>query len=166
MTILCCCSQQTNGLDWMSITGLIVAIIAIVITLYAIYAGKRVEISVDKFDKLCREPLEERLKVLDELFDKHRTELIHKHLVLISDITSDLGLLFVALNSIYPKLDVNSLQDRTHVFSDTAFANNTHRLFFIQSSYLQMKIDLFDQVYKYALYKEVKFLSLKLHFWR
>jgi hypothetical protein len=160
MSLLCChCPPPDSGVNLTSIIGLIVAVAAIIITLYAIYAAKRVEISANKFNKLCIEPIEAKLKILDDLFETKRLEEIHNHLSTITDITGDLALLCVELKKVYPKLDVNALQESTYILSDAAYANSSYLLFFVQSEFLKMKIDIFDKVYTYALYKEVKFLS-------
>jgi hypothetical protein len=144
--------------DFISYLALAISILSIVTTIFVVYLAKRVEIKVNKFNRLCLEPLESSFNSIFEHFDSYRNDSIHKHLKELFNACSDLTSQLVAIKSIYPKLDTAILQDRFSEFTDKAYANQSELFYTLQSDFLRVKIQILSEVYNYALEKETKFL--------
>lgn len=77
------------------------------------------------------------------------------NLVVLSDSLTDLALFLDAMRILYPKMDIDKLQDRINDFSDKIFETKEN----IDHEFLKMKISLLDSVYNYAL-KEIPFFHI------
>ena len=135
--------------------SLFVGLATILITIYVVYLGKKVEIKTNKFNKLCLEPLEVKFKILEDLYISNRDDELNKHLKDINDHVNDLCLLLAETKEIYPKLDINVLQDISHEFTDFAFQQKTEKLHATKSLFLKTKVKILSRVYDFALDKEI-----------
>lgn len=152
------CEQyyQDGSTDYLSI---FIGVATIFITIYVVYLGKKVEIKINKFNKLCLEPLESEFKLLENLFIVNRNNTIQGYLNQINDHNSDLCLILTEIKEIYPKMDVDQLQDISHEFTDMAFQHQNEKLYIIQAVFLRTKIKILSRVYNYALEREINFIN-------
>lgn len=151
--------QESSGPDWITI---LFAGAAVFVTIYVVFLGKRVEIKINKFNKLCFEPLEIKFDVLQNILEDKKNDDITLHLNTISEISADFTLVLTQIKHIYPKLNVDELQDMFHDnFTDIAFANGTNKMYTILGDFLKTKITILEKVYDYALFKELKIFSIK-----
>ena len=157
--LLCCdCScklikESTSGPDWMTI---IIAVATVLVTIYVVYLGKKVDIKLDKFKKLCFEPLESKFQFLTDYMEQNKNDSINNHLNPITEIVTDFNLILVQIKTIYPKLDVNVLQNLFIEFTDEAYRNPSNMMYSIYGDLLRTKVRIFEKVYNYALDKELK----------
>lgn len=138
----------------------IISIIALFFAVYVVILSKKVEISINEFNKLCLEPMEKKFALCDSIIEQNRNVPVRLHLNDLSSNITDINVLLTCIKGIYPKLDINELQDISIVFTDEAFNNINNNLSTIQLAFLTMKISMLKKIYDYSLYQEVKFSKL------
>jgi hypothetical protein len=144
----------------LSCIAIVISLLTILITLYVVYITKRVEININKFNYLCLEPLESSFHAIFKHFESYRNDTISNHRKELTTAAEDLTLQLIAIKNIYPKLDINRLQNKFQEFTDKAYNNPSEMFYTLQSDFVRVKIQILSDVYDYALYKETSFLSL------
>ncbi|MBA3704576.1 MAG: hypothetical protein H0W84_01335 [Bacteroidetes bacterium] len=150
--------EVSSGTDWFTI---IIALATVGVTIYVVYLGKKVEIKISRFNKLCFDPLELKFNFLADLIQEHKTEQISNHLNAITEISTDFNLVLTQIKHVYPKLDIDKLQDIFQEFTDKAFANQQEGMYSIFGDFLGIKVRILNKVYDYALISELKVLKFR-----
>lgn len=168
---MCCChhhceiTNYSSGGDsnniWITVC---VAVVTIIVTVYVVYLGKRVEISTNRFNKICLEPLVDKFEIFHQFLKDHKYEEVSEHLMEVTNFSTDLNIFLIQLRTIYPKLDINKLQDISISFSDIAYSNQLENMITIESEFLKTKINVINEVYNYCLYSEVKYFFKPFQF--
>jgi hypothetical protein len=138
----CAQEQSQSVLDWLS---LIIAFIALVISIITLIYSKRKEIEYDKFKTIAIGQIDEEFDVIFKLIERYKRNEID--LSYFSDALTNLTLLLLSLRSIYKKMDIDKLQDIINKFSDNVFENDGD----ILTNYIFMKTSLYSKIYNYAL---------------
>ena len=154
-------SGGDSGSLWIT---LLIGFVTIVATVYVVYLGKRVEISTNRFNKICLEPLESKFKNFNEFLDEHKTQEVSKYLMRVTNFNTDLNIFLIQMRNVYPKLDINKLQDISISFSDYAYSVSNEKISSIESEFLKTKIIILNEVYNYCLYSEVKYFFKPFQF--
>jgi hypothetical protein len=161
----CQCNASDGG-NFFDILTEILTFVTIIITLLSVVLSKRVEIRFTKFENLCLNIVNEKFDYFFNYINRFETEVIRLHLTTITELNTDFNLLLVELRAIYPKIDIDFLQNLSHEFTDKAYANQSLRMGILVSDFLVMKIKMLDKLYDYALRHEMPFLSMVFAFGR
>lgn len=145
-------NESSSSNDWITVT---IAILAVIVTVLVVFIGKSIEIKINKFNKLCLEPLELQFSLLETIILKDRSELISGYLPAISEIATDFTLIIVQIKIIYPKLNIDELQDLFHEFTDKAYENKSEMLYSIFGDFVGTKVKILHKIHTYALSKEL-----------
>jgi hypothetical protein len=154
----CCCNlnpQESSSFDWVTT---LLAVIALIVSIYLIYLSKKVEIKTNKFNKLCLEPLEKYFDVLSDLILINKDNAISLYLNDITSINSDINVFLTKVKTIYPDLNIDFLQDTSIVFTDKAYENGLQNLqmYTIFGDFLEARMIILDTVYNHSIEKEIR----------
>lgn len=158
MIFYCNCLKDSTGFN--DYAPVIISIIALFFAIYVVILSKKVEISINKFNKLCLEPMEKKFASCESIIEQNKNAAVRVHLNELTSNITDLNVLLTCVQRIYPKLNIDELQDISFVFTDKAFNNINSNMSTIQLDFLTMKITMLKKTYDYSIYQEVKFSKL------
>lgn len=151
-----CCHFNSNDSN---VFTYIVAISTIIITIYVVYLSKRVDLKVEKFNKLCLDPLLANFSLQEDFIKNNGSETVSSKLMNLNELNNDLTILFSIIHQSYPSLNVNELQDITHEYTDSFFHLQNQLLYEIQGDLLKTKIRILDKIYNHVYHKEISIFS-------
>ncbi len=149
------CVPSSDGISYTDIISIIVAVLAVYISVRTIVITKKKEIEYDKFKRITLELLNEQFDIISEKINLYKSNQIS--LARFSDSLTDLTLFFNSMRVLYPKMNVDELQDKINNFSDNIFEDSEN----IDYNFIYLKTSLFALVYDYAII-EIPFFS----FWK
>lgn len=152
-----CIKSSPNVIDY---APTFISIIALLLAIYIVILSKKIEISINKFNKLCLEPMEKKFTLCDSIIEQNKNTPVRKHLNDLASTVTDLNVLLTCVKGIYPKLNIDELQNISFVFTDKAFENINNNLSTIQLDFLTMKFSMLKKIYDYSIYQEVKISKL------
>lgn len=142
-----------NSFDIWQLITLIIAIVAVISSIYSVYLTKQMEVKYDKFKYLCLDFLENKLNVIEQEITNANTN-NNAAIFSITNHFSDLSLIVIEIRNVYPKLDVDKIQNLTFEFTDLLY-KNTVNITNLHSDFLITKIKIYSSVYDYALEQEM-----------
>ncbi|MDU7627704.1 hypothetical protein [Parabacteroides sp.] len=151
------CLPPSDGISYTDIISIIIAIFALYISIRTIVITKRKEIEYDKYKRITLELLNEQFFIIKEKIDLYKSNKIS--LANFSDSLTDLTLFFNSMKILYPKMDINKIQDKINDFSDNIFESSDN----IDYKFIQLKTLLFASIYDYAITEIPLFLFWKKH---
>jgi len=146
----------TNDSNWVDILTLLFTIISIIVIIYVVFLAKQTEIQYDKFKKLCLDLVDSELNNI-YLYIKEQHNIGSRELYIINEYFSDLNILFISIRKIYPKIDIDALQNCSFEYTDQIFERkdaDSAKLYFHQT-----RISILNDLYNYAYFKELNFLQ-------
>lgn len=149
------CLPSSDGISYTDIISIILAVLAVYISVRTIVITKKKEIEYDKFKRITLELLNEQFDIIREKIDLYKSNEIS--LANFSDSLTDLTLFFNSMRMLYPRMNVDEVQDKINNFSDNIFEHSQS----IDYNFIQLKTSLFALVYDYAI-TEIPFFS----FWK
>lgn len=142
----------SSGISIVEIFSIIIALLAIFISVRSIVITKQKEIEYDKFKRISLELLNEQFDIVRKNIDLYKRH--NKKLAILSDSLTDLTLFLTSMRAFYPRMDIDKLQDEINNFSDSIFENTDN----IENNFNNLKLTLFAKIYDYAL-KEIPFFQ-------
>ena len=138
----------------MDVVALIISIFALVVSYTSVVFGKNLEIKVKKFDELVLEELKSKFRELDDLFENRGSDVLSIHLTKFTDIYVEIVIYLIAAKYFFPGINVNTIQDELHQFSDKLYEKSMTTISEEKSNYQIHKLKtmslIYDQSIKYA----------------
>jgi hypothetical protein len=158
------CISPDSIESWYSSSNIIASIavlisfFTLVASIFIIYTTKRLEIKYLEFEKLCINNIDSILCGLDKLFNKHEHDVIKEHRVKITNTIVELQIFLIRLKEKkYSKIDINKIVVDLEKFTEKVYTDKNLKILRLKGDYYSTKIELYDDLYEYALQKELKF---------
>jgi hypothetical protein len=151
-------TSGNDTFDWVQFSSVAIAVLALFISIYVVHLSKQTEIRYDKFKKLCLEPVCEKIDLIKEHLDTLNI-IGANDLMNITNQFTDLNILFIQLRIIYPRMDINTLQDLTNEFTDRVYQLN-NMPYNLNTNFIITKNKILHKVYDFALYKELTYFHI------
>jgi hypothetical protein len=151
-------SSGNDSFDWVQFSSVAIALLALFISIYVVHLSKQTEIRYDKFKKLCLEPICEKI-------DQINVQLNQLNIIGAADLMnisfqfSNLNILFIQIKMIYPKMDIDTLQNLTIDFTDILYLSINNQ-YTSSTDFIITKNKILHKVYDFALYKELSYFRL------
>ena len=141
--------------DLLEIAPILIALLALIISFWTVYASKKKDIEHRKFDEICLQQIELNLEKLYQKIEKNHNKSITKyHIQEISKIQNDLLMKLEPIKSVYSKISIVEISEATDEFSDgvSVFAKDQSKtLNDLKPSYYELKTKILISIYNYAL---------------
>lgn len=147
-----CTYSSPNNSFLLDFMPAIISFLTIFVIIYVVFLSKQTEIQYDKFKRLCLDVVEGKL----EDIQKYILNLTNLGSVELQEITSkfsDLNILYIGIRKIYPKIDIDSLQDKTFEYTDLIYSKKS--LDFTKIKIYETRLIIINDLYNYALYDEL-----------
>lgn len=144
-----------------AIIAIIISVLSLISSIYLIYLTKRLEILYQEFESLCIKNVENIFSGLDNIFDQNELSLASDHRSHITTIMTELqGFLISLRDSVYSKIDVQSLIDIMELFTEKIYEGNNAKLVEFKGDYYSTKLKIYNSLYNHAIEKEIGMLLL------
>lgn len=143
---------------WLTLLAVLVSIASIFCSLYFVYLVKRMEIINGKFQKFCILPLDKTFESIENKFDTNQVvdSTIKKE---ITNLIIEVQTYVSCLQKIYPNINIHTIIELTEEFSDNVFNSELVPVIELRGDYLLMKLNIYDELYKYALQSELSLFA-------
>lgn len=147
--------------DWIAIIACIASAISLIISFVTVIQRKRTEIRYAKFEKLCLNIIDDKFNEIKKFLTETGKDSLTLHLDKITMFYVDLVIITITLQKIYPRIDIDHIQNECNVFTDFLYTDPSKQIFEINQQYLESKLKILNKLYDYALYEEIKLFKWK-----
>lgn len=139
-------SPSPSYINYTEIISIIIAVIALIFSVHSIKVTKKKEIEYDKFKRLALELLSEHFSDIERKMNLYKSNTIL--LAELSDSLTNLTLFFNSMQTYYPKMDIDIIQDEIIEFSDRIYISKSNIEFY---RFIHLKANLYALIYDYAI---------------